>query len=269
MRCEGTQAAAGLWGACAALAGLAVACAVQTDDPLGPCLSDTASALGGARAPAPAGSDTNRWAGVGALWDDEGPMCTAVVIAPHWALTARHCRPVFRASAPTLRVSLGPDEHTIAPLSLPIEHPSEDLMLLWLDGWQPELPAGVALPVVSVPLDSNWLGQTATLTAWGADAHSERALHLIDEPIVALRHNTIVVDGAGASGACTGDSGGPLLVSEGQQLVVAGILSGGDATCMGRDIYTRLDAQLDWLQQQLGTPPFCDSPGGARQLHAD
>jgi secreted trypsin-like serine protease len=59
-----------------------------------------------------------------------------------------------------------------------------------------------------------------------------------------------VVDGEGRTGACAGDSGGPLLVADSSgQARVAGVLDRGSADCLGLDLYTRIDALADWIER--------------------
>jgi len=66
------------------------------------------------------------------------------------------------------------------------------------------------------------------------------------------------VDGYGMTGACEGDSGGPLLTraSDGS-LRVAGILTAGAPSCLGQDRYVRLDTLAGWAQSITGdyVPP--------------
>jgi secreted trypsin-like serine protease len=51
----------------------------------------------------------------------------------------------------------------------------------------------------------------------------------------------------GKTGACVGDSGGPLLgkTMDGR-IEVLGLLEAGSASCTGEDFYTRLDRLKSW-----------------------
>ena len=54
-----------------------------------------------------------------------------------------------------------------------------------------------------------------------------------------------------------GDSGGPLLLrNRAGSPEVAGILSGGSASCVDRDEYTRLDNALRWIESVIGERAF-------------
>lgn len=55
------------------------------------------------------------------------------------------------------------------------------------------------------------------------------------------------------SGACRGDSGGPLLSTFGSTKVLLGIVSYGAEDCNAKkpSVYTRLSAYLDWVEQAL------------------
>ena len=61
------------------------------------------------------------------------------------------------------------------------------------------------------------------------------------------------------SGACLGDSGGPLLDAEG---LLVGILTRGAANCVGRDEYEEIAAVQQWLDSLSPSPrgrpgPLC------------
>lgn len=63
----------------------------------------------------------------------------------------------------------------------------------------------------------------------------------------------MTIDGQGQRGVCFGDSGGPLLVLADDGTVrVAGVLSNGDETCVGRDNFVRLELHLAWIEEQTG-----------------
>jgi hypothetical protein len=65
--------------------------------------------------------------------------------------------------------------------------------------------------------------------------------------------SSVTVDGFGVSGACNGDSGGPLLVrAPDGRLVVAGVLTSGSASCRDEDTYVRVDAVVSWIQETIG-----------------
>jgi secreted trypsin-like serine protease len=97
------------------------------------------------------------------------------------------------------------------------------------------------------------LGKTVQLSGFGLteDGRTGR-LHFVAEPVVDVTDRTIEVNGFQRSGACTGDSGGPLLASDENGLAaLIGILAQGDNRCTGSDRYTRIDIVRDWLASDL------------------
>jgi hypothetical protein len=105
------------------------------------------------------------------------------------------------------------------------------------------------------------MGESVEVAGYGLTAsHAVRQLNFLVETVVDVSPDMITVDGFGKDGACEGDSGAPLIVRapSGDPQVV-GILSTGDATCVGEDEYVRLDAVGDWLAATLGQAVMSDS----------
>jgi Trypsin len=74
---------------------------------------------------------------------------------------------------------------------------------------------------------------------------------------------SIAVSGFGTTGACDGDSGGPLLIRGANGTVmVAGVLSVGSLTCTGNDTYVRLDTIGQWVQTVVGAYESVDRACG-------
>ena len=187
-----------------------------------------------------------------------GATCSGIAVSPSWVLTAAHC-----AAIPELavRVQSAPDiEGELVFVARVERHVSVDLALLELDfsslvpsrdlvdhGVTPVLTASVNLEM--------GVGDAVELAGFGrTESGIDSGLRFLVESIVAVDPTSFRVDGFGVTGACEGDSGGPLLTrSSDGSLVAAGILTAGDPACRGQDRYLRLDAVSDWVEAIAGT----------------
>jgi hypothetical protein len=113
------------------------------------------------------------------------------------------------------------------------------------------VPTDVAIPLEPIGDDVELeVGMLATLVGYGLTEDDRLGTRLfLKEPVVDIDDDFVTVDGAGVTGACVGDSGGPLLVrdDEGHHRI-AGVLSTGSASCLGIDLYQRLEAVRGWLE---------------------
>jgi Trypsin len=175
----------------------------------------------------------------------ESPMCTATYVTPTHALTAAHCLAFDDG------VLEGSEARPVVAVHV---HPTLDLALLEVDD------ACSALPPEPLQLADAGMGplvaESVVIAGFGrTEADAFGALLFAVEPVVAVATDLIRVDGQGRSGACEGDSGGPLLIADGTgRARLAGTLSTGEASCRGIDQYVRLAAALDW-------PPLRDAVG--------
>jgi hypothetical protein len=89
-------------------------------------------------------------------------------------------------------------------------------------------------------------------------------LHFAVESAVTVDAVSVTMSNAGISGACSGDSGGPVLARAADGSVrVVGALSLGSGSCTGTDTYVRLDSVYDWVRATVGSaPPSIDDCGG-------
>ncbi len=110
-------------------------------------------------------------------------------------------------------------------------------------------------------------GARAIITGWGLTnvdpLRFPDALQKLDLPIVTdqlarvvwgpLPENVLMagyIDGGGD--ACSGDSGGPLIVQSGNEYKLAGIISWGSSGCNTIGGYVRISEFLDWLRKNTG-----------------
>jgi hypothetical protein len=105
-------------------------------------------------------------------------------------------------------------------------------------------------------------------------AGSLGTLGYLVEPVKFIDSVFITVTGQGRSGACEGDSGGPLLVRDDNGAVrIWGVLSAGSSSCRDDDVYIRLDRANEWLAanvDQLAQPSSaCGPMGSAGRCYGD
>jgi hypothetical protein len=175
--------------------------------------------------------------------EDAAILCTATVIAPGLGLTAAHCA---QAGPIAFRLDDGLSSVTVTGAT---PHPTLDVMLFRFDA--ADLPPLSPVPLFDGTIDRGWEGRQLMLAGVGLTETGARGeLRFVREPLVAVTPTELHVDGMGQSGACSGDSGGPLLVHDDLGTArIAGVLDRGDPSCRGLDVYTRIDAFRSWLRE--------------------
>jgi hypothetical protein len=179
--------------------------------------------------------------------------CTGTMIAAGWVLTAGHC--AVPPDKP-LRFVVGEDSR------LPVatwrsrrlhQHPTLDLLLVELDVSRSEVD-DVLEPIAIASTSVLEVGETVEFAGYGVrpgDTPGPR--EHIAERLVQIDAKSFTIDGFGRSGACTHDSGAPLLARavDGSARVF-GVLYGGSLDCLGRDVFTRVDAARSWIRDRVG-----------------
>ena len=187
--------------------------------------------------------------------------CSGALIAPTWVLSASHCG--LNNGSRFCIDQQANNPGTCFGARRIVDNPRGDMALMELDRDATQaLPGVIPIPVLTEQLDQSWIGRTAEAAGFGQQedgGFNER--EFTAEPIASLNGDTLTIDGQGQRGVCFGDSGGPVMViaTDGTPRV-AGALSNGDPSCLGRDNYTRVDTYLDWIEQHTG-PTVVDGVG--------
>ena len=237
---------------------LVVGCAVVvlagcTDDPgdANTCAGD--AILGGSPTPGSIAYSAAVRATLASILIDLGAgeiaLCSGVMVDDRTLLTAGHCMdaaPDANAAAVFLGDPLDPAAPR-ATVSAIARHDALDVALLSVDFHGRALGAA-PIPLLEGALDDSWLGATVDLAGYGVgDDGDAGILSFATETIAILDPDHVVVTGGGDSGACVGDSGGPLFATTRDGRVrVLGLLDDGSASCLGQDRYTRVDRLRDW-----------------------
>ncbi|XP_075148880.1 chymotrypsin-2-like [Haematobia irritans] len=113
------------------------------------------------------------------------------------------------------------------------------------------------------------VGENTILTGWGSTKHSRKSPHYPNElkmlnfktisnkdckkKIIQLTETEICAISKRGTGACAGDSGGPLAMTRNDEMIQVGIVSYGRYKCGsdGLDVYTRITMFNDWIKERI------------------
>lgn len=210
--------------------------------------------------------------------------CGGALIASNWVLTAGHC--VEKLSASDVQVAVGVHDlanwsGTRIPVKRIVRHPAyvdfyaNDIALLELSSASGQQPVAIFSGASVQGIDPGLLNQMTTLVGWGlADTattwYYPEKLRQVNLPVVddSYCNNGYGVTLAGsqlcagypiAKDACTGDSGGPMMLMVDGQWVHVGLVSYG-AECEVQNgyygVYTRSSAFVDFIKQYVPAAKF-------------
>jgi hypothetical protein len=180
-------------------------------------------------------------------------LCSGTLITPTWVITAKHCG---LNDGVQFCIGYDPDapDQCISSLRV-VNHPDVDMTLVELaEDARTRLPEVTPLGVMLDPMGEEWIGRLAEAAGYGeTQVGTLGTRYFTSEPIVSLERGYVTIDGQGQRGVCFGDSGGPvLIIADDGTVRVAGVLSNGDESCLGRDNFTRTDLELAWIEQHTG-----------------
>ncbi|XXF77766.1 trypsin-like serine protease [Myxococcaceae bacterium GXIMD 01537] len=194
-------------------------------------------------------------------------LCSGVLIAPDVVLTAAHCLDIFGPEGPYevyLGARLLPEPETsgrFVRVTRAVRHPAFDAQTHAHDAALLRLarPAGVApVPLLEAASGALRVGARARVLGYGdtKDAAAPSGTRRQGGLEVTRVEAAAFFAGPAPGMSCVGDSGGPVLVRDGEREVLAGVTASGDVACRAEAFNVRVDVlREDFLQPFLDAAP--------------
>ena len=182
-------------------------------------------------------------------------LCSAAFWQPQILITAAHCvtqtgntalidPASIRLHPPGADTRTGTHPAKVREIYLPAEFVNadqrvspNDISFLILD--QPLGTPAISRLASETDLQ-RWLQEGRSLTHVGYGEVSPRVLtpipNRIDQRLEAQRGSSFFTRSTTTSGPCQGDSGSPVVITEGAETILVGVLSGGSGGCLGASI---------------------------------
>lgn len=206
--------------------------------------------------------------------------CSGVIVSPHVVLTAGHCTSVAGA---TYSIFIGDDLATqgdMADLNFAVRsrraHPrydqttyAYDIGVIVTEAALPRQPAGLN----RTPLDSSFVGHAAKLVGFGQTIAGDEASigkRNVAQSTFAAVDPPGYVTFRGTPNICLVDSGGPALMEQDGQDVVAAIHHAVSAsTCDGEGYSVRVDVVLDFIDAEIAAADPTPDAGTGEDAGSD
>ena len=204
--------------------------------------------------------------------DPESRFCTGTVISYNAVLTARHCFIGDQIDRPTganmgfaipsdqlvMTGELIPDAQFLFTTQDILLSDEYDIAIVRFVG-TPFQRAGLApIPINTEPLENdlaiNLMNSIVEVVGYGQTYHDgEQGRYFAAVRLDLITPQFMMVNGQHEQGVCRGDSGGPLLAAgiDGD-INVFGVVSNGDACCVGVDQLVRVDIEAENLVRYAG-----------------
>ena len=216
-------------------------------------------------------------------------LCSGTLIGPNTVLTAAHCFPKNSISTQIIasinlfcssgfnrnlvytarKVAIHPDYHTKEGPSL--TSPDHDLAVVQFEGLLPNDYSPIQLDKIDLQQEINSPASEMIMIGFGRTQTADDSLPELRfvtkgwDRLLLSKNSKNLIDTLGlvginqmdSKGGCNGDSGGPLLISSGGGLKIAGVASYIESQSesnlceQGQIYYSYVPSYLDWIKKQL------------------